>query len=731
MLRFFARRDPRAALVVAGVLAFGLLIPALGFFQDDWHFIHYGSAAGGRGMLEFLTMDGRPTAAWVYATLYPLLGFAPLPWQVLSLTLRLIAVLLFFSTLTALFPNRTRANLLASFFFLLYPIFTLQPQAVVYTEHWISFALYFASLLLMLRALREPKRWLLFSALAILAETIHLFTVEYFVGLELLRPFIVWLAVKPTGEREIYAGDEQGAKQGRNPDSPQKNDGVSHSGYAQIVGRVALAWFPYLLILLLFLYWRVDFLGSLGLRNNPADTLSLQTIIVTAQNILADFTLVLFSSWSKLVDPSAFELNRARNFVVLGITFFSAILAYIYTSTQVDTYTGTHVDTYAGTQVGTYAGTQVDTYTGTLKNTRHLSPTSQFLIPNSYPLSGILALLLGLAPAYAANFIIHLKLEPWNGRFALAALPGAGMLAALAFEALFTSEKTRRVMFAIIIGLLIGYHNRVAFDFKAAWEKQVNLYQQLTWRAPYIEPGTAIITDQEILGYMGDYPTSFALQTVYDTKSLRPSPYWFFAMSENLNTDAASLTEGVELTAKKYASTFVGNSRDSLIIVFEPEKNQCLWILRPEDTAYRGLSEQVKQAAQVSNLSRIQDKHETYPALYRAIVPENPDSWCFHYQRADLSRQADDWEQVVFFWELAERGGYAPGHGFEYIPFIQGYAHLGNWKQALALTKQSNRVSANMKTILCPVWEGLAKSTTPSPERDTTLGNAINLLGCQ
>jgi hypothetical protein len=293
-------------------------------------------------------------------------------------------------------------------------------------------------------------------------------------------------------------------------------------------------------------------------------------------------------------------------------------------------------------------------------------------------------------------------------------------------------------MFAVLVGLLIGYHNRVAFDFKNAWEKQVNLYQQLTWRAPYIEPGTAIITDQEILGYMGDYPTSFALNTIYreaslwdDTKSLRPSPYWFFAMSENLGTDADSLVEGVELTAKKYASTFVGNSHDSLIILFEPEKNQCLWILRPEDAAYRGLLPQIKTAAQISNLSRIQDKHETYPTLYRAIVPENPASWCFHYQRADLSRQIGDWEQVVFFWDLAKQGGYSPGHGFEYIPFIQAFAHTGDWEQALALTKQSNRVSANMKTILCPVWDELVASTPAPPERDSAYNDAKELLGCQ
>ncbi|MEW5942216.1 MAG: hypothetical protein AB1750_21320, partial [Chloroflexota bacterium] len=114
------RRDA-FAILVAGILAFGLQIPSLGFYQDDWHFIHYGSAAGARGMLEFLTMDGRPTAAWVYATLYPILGFSPLPWHVLSLTLRLVTVFLVWSALQTLWPRRPRANFIAAIFFLLYP----------------------------------------------------------------------------------------------------------------------------------------------------------------------------------------------------------------------------------------------------------------------------------------------------------------------------------------------------------------------------------------------------------------------------------------------------------------------------------------------------------------------------------------------------------------------------------------------------------------------------------
>jgi hypothetical protein len=659
----FTERSLPFAIIAAGILAFGLQLPSLGLFQDDWHFVHYGSAAGAQGMVEFLTMDGRPTAAWVYALGYPLLGFAPLCWQILSLTLRLATVILVWLVLKTLWPERTRTNLSAAFFFLLYPFFTLQPQAVVYTEHWTAFALFAASLLLMLRAIQQPKRWLPYTALAILAATLHLFTVEYFVGLELLRPLAAWM---------MLTKEETRGKR------------LQHA---------ALTWLPYLLILLLFLVWRTVVLGGLGLRNNPMEAFSFQTMLVTLQNIGADIALVLVSSWFKLIDPAALELNRARNLFVLAITVVGALAAFFYSRVF-------NKDDSAETRM------------------------------HSYALGGGLAFLLGLAPAYAANFIIHLKLEPWNGRFALAALPGAAMILSLVFESIFTSARTRRIMFAILIGLLIGWHNHVAFDFKTSWEKQVKLYEQLTWRAPFIEPGTAIITDQEILGYMGDYPTSFAFNTIYDTKSLRPSPYWFFAMSENLGTDADSLVSGVELTAKKYASTFVGDSRDSLIIVFEPEKDQCLWILRPEDAAYRGLLPQIKTAAQVSNLSRIHDQPQTDFALFRTIVPEERGTWCFHYQRADLARQMGDWEQVIFMWELAQRGGYSPAHGFEYIPFIQAYAYEGDWKTAFALTKQSNRVSANMKTILCPVWEELLISTSVSPERGPAFDDANKLLGC-
>jgi hypothetical protein len=653
------------AIIAAGILAFGLQIPSLGFYQDDWHFIRYGTA-GARGMFEFLIVDGRPSATWVYAIAYPLIGFAPIRWQIVSLALRLTTAFLFWLVLNKLWRGHTRTNLAATFFFLLYPAFTLQAQAVVYAEHWTAYALLMFSLWSMIGASENPKRYLFSSTFAILATTLSLFTVEYFVGLEVLRPLILFLTIsKITPEATIQTR----------------------------LKRALTMWMPYAVILILFLYWRSAIIGAM--RFDLSESFSIQTIISMSQHIGADSALILIAAWFRLIDPFALELDRLRNIIVVAVSIISGLITFQYTRSVL--------------------------------GAEDRSPRW-----NTFLLGGIIAFLLGLLPAYAVNFVIHQKLEPWNARFALAAMPGAALILAYAFDCIFTSARVRQVMFAILIGLLIGWGNRTAYVFRDAWEKQTLFYEQMIWRAPSLERGTAIITNEEILSLMGDYPTAFAINTIYESSSMRPEPYWFFAMSENLGADMDALTSGQTLDVTRYASTFKGNTRNSLIIHFLPENNQCLWTLRPEDASYRLLPAALQEAAQVSNIELIGNEPQNNFTLYKTIVPENKNAWCYFYQRADLARQFGEWKQITELWKQAEQGGFTPpGHGFEYIPFIQAFAHENDWAQAVELTKRSNYTSKNMKSILCPVWDEIESNTEPLPEKDLAVDKAKDLLGCQ
>ena len=72
-------------LLVVTVLAYGLLIPFLGYYFDDWPVIWM--TKNGSDFWEFYTYD-RPFSAWTYVLTAPLFGLRPLGWHVFTLLLR-------------------------------------------------------------------------------------------------------------------------------------------------------------------------------------------------------------------------------------------------------------------------------------------------------------------------------------------------------------------------------------------------------------------------------------------------------------------------------------------------------------------------------------------------------------------------------------------------------------------------------------------------------------------
>jgi hypothetical protein len=208
--------------------------------------------------------------------------------------------------------------------------------------------------------------------------------------------------------------------------------------------------------------------------------------------------------------------------------------------------------------------------------------------------------------AYAVGYIVHLKVAPWNSRFALPVLLGLALFISGLIEVVITSKNTRHIFLAVLVGLLVGFHNQNTWNFKYAWEKQERLYQQLIWRAPSIQPGTAIVSNEEILGYMGDYPTSFGINTIYESKQLNSIPYWFFALSENFNFSSSQIRNGGSLETRRATVTFRGTGKDAIFITYEPDSGQCLWVLRPQDSEYKFLPEQIKKGVAVSNIKNIQ-----------------------------------------------------------------------------------------------------------------------------
>ena len=192
---------------------------------------------------------------------------------------------------------------------------------------------------------------------------------------------------------------------------------------------------------------------TLGARHDPLVDLfgSRQVIFSVVSNMFADLVLMLVSSWSKLIDPELFVIGPIRNFYLFAITIIVGLSFYFLAKPA-------------------SRATEED----------HRKLKGVFL-------AGALIVATGMISAYVEGYIIHLKVAPWNSRFSLPVLLGLALLVSGLIELVITSKYIRHIFLAVLVGLLIGFHNRNTLDFKYAWEKQERLYQQLMWRAPTIQ----------------------------------------------------------------------------------------------------------------------------------------------------------------------------------------------------------------------------------------------------
>jgi hypothetical protein len=671
------------------MMAYGLLTPRLGIYQDDWHFVFYAYRLGLDSLKELLTIDGRPLASWIYTLGFGIWGFKPFYGQVAALLIRWLTVTFIWASFDLLWPNATRQNFTAALFFALYPFFRLQPSAVAYLLHWSTFFLYSLSVYLMLRAQRE--RFLLNTILALLSQSIHLFTNEYFFGLELLRPILIWLAI--------------------NHSQPGQRTKLPHT---------ILRWLPYLIILVLYLVWRLTLNPalSLGMRtpvifdqlaSNP-----FQTLLGILVKGLPDLALILVSSWYEILNPGTVDLGVSVNRYGILLTIIGFAICFFY-------------------------------YSRLNRDRPGVEDQNQWA-KQAFIVGGV-SLLLGLLPAYVGGYVILERLPPWNSRFSLGSLFGAALLIAVFLETIITGYKQKLFVISLLVGLLVGWHFRSGNDFRLAWEKQLNFYRQLTLRAPYIQPHTMILSEEEFLGYMGDYPTTFALNTIYATplsaqrgneesgatpeiQTSRDLDLWFFPFSE-FYSKFDSYLAGTEIAEGRATMQFHGHSRDSIIVSFRPEDGQCLWILRPQDAAGSHFSSTLKDLMTLSSIQRIVDDSTMRgPFLERYLLNKPPQDWCYYYQKADLARQYTRWDEVIVMWESAQKSNLHPNHGFEYAPFVEAYAHRGEWQTSLKLTRTANKITKGMSSTFCSLWSQLEKDTIPSDGREQSLVEVRDMLSC-
>lgn len=671
-IRFPEYTAPFAFLAVL-IFSFGFLIPSLGIYQDDWLFVYNAYARGPQGLWDFLYADGTPFASLINVALFAILGFKPLYWQIASLLARWLTVTIFWYGLRRLWPSSPRWTFLSALVFALHPFFILQPLSYTFLHVWLGYFSLGLSFYWMIRSVQESKRFLLYTALAIFFEVITILTLEYFAGLEFLRPVLLWMVL-------------------RNQEKDLKS---------RVLKAIRL-WLPYTVILGLYVYWRffvyeVPIVG----RNAPVliETLlgnPVAGVKLILFNLIPDALLIVVASWYGILNPASFDWFERTNLIFTIFSLLVGVLAFFYLNRQ------------------TYPQTDE---TGN----RSLWTREAFLL-------GLLIVILGLIPPYVGGLFINEKNPLWNSRFGMASMLGASMMVVATIEALFASQRARTIFFAVLVGLTVSYHARYTNDFKNAWKKEANFYRQLVMRVPSLQPDTAIIAEGEILYDMGDYPTAYAINTVFAKPrgdSGSNVRYWFFSITGNFSNQLEDFMSGTDIQDLHRSIRFQGQSNESLIISFEPEQGQCLHVIRPQDSTLRVLPELLKEASHLSALDRI-NSEKSSGSFLQEIGLNYPENWCTYYQQADLARQQGNWETVAGLWDSAQKGGFKPDIPLESLLFVEAFTRLGRWDEAVELTITAKHTPPAVRFTFCDFWQSLPSSS----ERDSAFEQIKAELNC-
>jgi hypothetical protein len=662
-----------AILVVICLAAFGLLLPSLGFYWDDWWTLYIASTAKNPQALYYFNY--RPLHAITDVFTVSLIGRAPIGWHILALVIRVITVLLLWRVLRRLWPQAAQPAAWAALFFAIYPIFLKQSMAVIFRQHWTSYALFLGSVLLMLRAAREPRRSVWLHGLGLLTMLAHLLFTEYFLGLELARPLLLWLVFS----------DE--------PDDRRRR-----------AWKVFKNWLPYLLLWLAFVVWRLYFVEVLEDPNPPVLLYALlenplSAIFQFLQLAARDLLHVFLTSWYPALEPELIDFSAPFAYLAWGVALVVAVLvAVVLRLVRFED---------AGDQESRGWAFQAFWF-------------------------GLLVTILGLLPTWVTGR--DLLGGRYDDRLALPAMFGASLVFVALIYILVSKSSYRHVILCALVGLAVGLHLRMANDFRWDWTLQNRQLWQMYWRAPDIEDGTPLVANGNFTTYVSRYSASYAINTFYG-KGMKDGevPLWYFEYRyDKLHRIVPELVQGTEISGDLYGTAFSGNSLDSLLIYAAPQEEHCLWLLNPADTAFELLPDEMRQMAQVIDLSRISPEPASldYPPL-EVFQLEPAHTWCYFYQKMELARQLEDWPQIMSLWQQAQDGGHVPQHGYEYVAIVLAEIHQGEYAQEVNLTQEAYHRSEGTASLYCSLWAQSAEDLSGLPQFISARDEVVSSLSCK
>jgi len=243
-----------------------------------------------------------------------------------------------------------------------------------------------------------------------------------------------------------------------------------------------------------------------------------------------------------------------------------------------------------------------------------------------------------------------------------------------------------------------------------------------------LEPGTVVISDDIPLWRYSDNDLTPVLNWVYaPEQSSTRQEYKYFDLSTREESVLPGLEKDLPISHSYRNTTFKSSTSAILAVYYSPP--DCLRVLGAEDFIAENPPYRLEEAQHLSDLSQIMllPYRNAEPPAVLGAEPDH--GWCYAFEKADLARQSEDWERVVELGDEAFSASLKASNPLEYLPFIEGYARLGEWDKALELSEEVKSVKP-YRLDLCKAWSRL-QEVASSSEDETVISEFRKVLGCE
>jgi hypothetical protein len=651
--------------IVLGItllVCFGYFLLYSGFYWDDWLQLLSKKLYGEASYWQYF--NERPVSGWTHVLFGPILGYSVMSWKWFTLLLRYLSVLLAWQLVSLVWPGSRKMAALVALLFAVHPGFTQQLISVAYHQHWIQYVLFLSSLVFMVLSLRHQVWNFPLTLLSLITSGLQLSITEFFAGVELVRPMLIWV-ILPTIAKK--------------PENARKRIAMT--------ARYAI---PYVILLGVFSVWRLFFFPlEAGDQNSP------QLASLFAQQPL--FTLLRLMSYALL--------DMLNNLVVIWGKIFDLQLAQYRQPVVLVSWLAT---------IGISASLWF--YLNRFSPNEQETNSSSTTRAKQAAWIGFTVSILGPAPLWVIdqNILTMAENDPYHAdRFTLAAMLWVSLLFVGLCTLIIDRWKYKALVLSVVIGLCTGFQMRNANELRWQSQNQTNFFWQLSWRAPFVVQGTAFVTPDVLFPFQGSSSTSGAINLLYPQEA-NPDrvAYWFYAIRPRYSTEMDVSKSPVSYHTQHRIFTFEGGTPNSLLLLYNQQFQNCLWVLRPEDVDVPDLAWLVGWIP-ASNQSLI----ERLPAVGGYPDPdifgiEPPHQWCYFYERAELEAQFKNWQEVAWLADQARSKGFwpdAPGSNstYEWRVMVEGYAHTGRWQEAGELTLAGYAWDPKYASMFCNLWGDL------------------------